>query len=319
MNSEKTGKFISELRKEKDLTQLQLSEQLHVSDKAVSRWETGKGFPDIGSLENIADVLNVSVAELLRGERFSKDFSKDDAETYTTDLLTLLKKALYQKKIQSLILGFLLSAVILTTLIIHLNAPIYIRNAENALEIENLSDGKIAAVLKEDVAGYEIEDYKEPDDGKTCRSISCYRTLLNSLIGKKTRTIVVLTEKDGPEYIYYYPGEEGDQLLYAKNGAPGYGVESLPRLIYNAWIVLGALATLFGFVIYYLLRKKYYADMILKTALIPLSFTIATVLVLIGRFHQVYNAAYYFSGILLLGFLIYALLWHTLNYFRKKA
>ncbi|MBQ1307980.1 MAG: helix-turn-helix transcriptional regulator [Erysipelotrichaceae bacterium] len=319
MNSEKTGKFISELRKEKDLTQLQLSDLLHVSDKAVSRWETGKGFPDIGSLENIADALDVSVAELLRGERITKDFSKNETESYTADLLSLLKKAIRQKKIRSLITGFLLGAILLTLVVVHLNAPIYVKDAENALEIETLSDGRIVALLKDNVAGYEISDFTEPEDGKMCRQISCYRTLLHSYIGKKGQTIVVLGESDVYDYIYYYPGEDGDQLLYAKNGSPDYGVVTLPRLIYNYWILLGFSATLIGFVTYYVSRKKYYAGKILRISLIPLSFTIATMLVLIGRSHQVYNAVYYLSGILLLSFLIYVLLLYSLNRFRRNV
>ena len=50
MNTEKTGKLIADLRKEKNLTQGELAELLHVSDKAISRWETGRGFPDINNL-----------------------------------------------------------------------------------------------------------------------------------------------------------------------------------------------------------------------------------------------------------------------------
>ena len=116
----------------------------------------------------------------------------------------------------------------------------------------------------------------------------------------------------------FYPGENGNQLLYARNGSPNYGVETLPRLIYNYWILLGAAATLGGFAVYFMLRKKYYADRILKTVLIPLSFTISTVLVLIGKSRQVYNAVYYLSGILLLSFLIYVLLLYCLNQIRQK-
>ena len=319
MNSEKTGKFISELRKEKELTQLQRAELLHVSDKAISRWETGKGFPDIGSLEAVADVLKVSVAELLRGEHFPEELSREEAETYTSDLFVLLKKSLYQKKIKSLVLGFLISAVFLTALIVHLNAPVYIKDAGNALEMEELSDGRIVAVLKEDVAGYRIDDVRDLDDGKICRTISCYRTLLHPLSGKKTQTVVILNGNGDPDYIFYYPGETGDQLLYAKNGSPDFGVETLPRLIYNYWIILGTLASIGSLLLFYLSRKKYYAGRIWKAALIPLSFTISTLLVLAGRFTQVYNAAYYFSGILLLGFLLYLLLLYALNPFRKKA
>ena len=63
-----TGSVIRALREKKELTQRQLAERLSVSDKTVSKWETGKGLPDISLLEPLAAQLGVSVAELLRGE-----------------------------------------------------------------------------------------------------------------------------------------------------------------------------------------------------------------------------------------------------------
>ena len=71
MNATKTGSFIAELRRERGLTQRQLAETLLVSDKAVSRWETGRGLPDVENLAALADALGVSVAELLRGPQES--------------------------------------------------------------------------------------------------------------------------------------------------------------------------------------------------------------------------------------------------------
>lgn len=68
MNNYVTGSIIKRLRENCNLTQAQLAEKLFVSDKAVSKWETGRGFPDISMLENLARVLNVSVIELLSGE-----------------------------------------------------------------------------------------------------------------------------------------------------------------------------------------------------------------------------------------------------------
>ena len=62
-----TGATIKELRETQGLTQAQLAERLNVSDKAVSKWETGAGYPDITLLEPIAGALRVSVAELLAG------------------------------------------------------------------------------------------------------------------------------------------------------------------------------------------------------------------------------------------------------------
>lgn len=63
-----TGKTIRELREKRKLTQRELAERIHVSDKAVSKWETGKGLPDIGILEDLAKALGISIAELLTGE-----------------------------------------------------------------------------------------------------------------------------------------------------------------------------------------------------------------------------------------------------------
>lgn len=67
MNQYVTGAVIKELREKTKVTQLQLAEKLGVSDKTVSKWETGKGYPDIALLEPIADALSVSVAELISG------------------------------------------------------------------------------------------------------------------------------------------------------------------------------------------------------------------------------------------------------------
>ncbi|MGM9571986.1 MAG: helix-turn-helix domain-containing protein [bacterium] len=68
MNNYVTGNIIRELREKKNLTQKQLAELLCISDKTVSKWETGRGLPDISLLESLAAALGVSVVELLSGE-----------------------------------------------------------------------------------------------------------------------------------------------------------------------------------------------------------------------------------------------------------
>ena len=67
MNQYVTGAVIKKLREERNMTQLQLADRLAVSAKTVSKWETAKGYPDITLLETIADVLSVSVTELISG------------------------------------------------------------------------------------------------------------------------------------------------------------------------------------------------------------------------------------------------------------
>lgn len=68
MNQYVTGALIKRLREDKKMTQQQLAEKLNVSDKAVSKWETNHGYPDISLIEQLADVLGVSVIELFSGE-----------------------------------------------------------------------------------------------------------------------------------------------------------------------------------------------------------------------------------------------------------
>ena len=69
MNSYITGPAIKRFREERRLTQAQLAEKIGVSDKAVSKWETGKGLPDISLVEPLAKSLGVSVVELMNGEQ----------------------------------------------------------------------------------------------------------------------------------------------------------------------------------------------------------------------------------------------------------
>ena len=67
MNELKVGARIAKLRNENNITQLELAEKLGVTDRAVSKWETGGGFPDITLLPQIADIFNVNIDYLLRG------------------------------------------------------------------------------------------------------------------------------------------------------------------------------------------------------------------------------------------------------------
>lgn len=64
MDAKKTGELIARSRKEQGLSQGELAERLHVTDKAVSKWETGRGMPGIDSLEPLAEALGLSVSEL---------------------------------------------------------------------------------------------------------------------------------------------------------------------------------------------------------------------------------------------------------------
>ena len=69
MDAKKFGVFVAEMRKAKNMTQADLAEKLNVTDKAVSRWERGLGFPDINTIEPLAEALGLTVHELMKSEK----------------------------------------------------------------------------------------------------------------------------------------------------------------------------------------------------------------------------------------------------------
>lgn len=80
LNTKQFGTFLAQCRREKGMTQAQLAERLHVTDKAVSRWERGIGFPDIQTLEPLAEAMDVRVDELICAVR-SERGNNANAET----------------------------------------------------------------------------------------------------------------------------------------------------------------------------------------------------------------------------------------------
>lgn len=76
MNQQKIGLFIAKLRKEKNMTQSELAELLHVTDRAISNWETGRRMPDITSLKNLCETFEITFNELLNGEKIDIDDNK---------------------------------------------------------------------------------------------------------------------------------------------------------------------------------------------------------------------------------------------------
>ncbi len=92
MENSKTGAFIRKIRKEKNMTQKELAERLHITDRAVSKWERGLSAPDISLLEPLAEILEVPVADVIAGEakesveNFVPDTNNDSVENTQIDL-----------------------------------------------------------------------------------------------------------------------------------------------------------------------------------------------------------------------------------------
>ena len=77
MDQKKTGQFLKTLRKEKNITQEVLAEALNVSSRTVSRWETGSNMPDISLLVELAEFYQVSIPEIIDGERKSEKVEQE--------------------------------------------------------------------------------------------------------------------------------------------------------------------------------------------------------------------------------------------------
>ena len=87
MNQEKIGKFIANLRKEKNMTKQDLAKKLGVTDRAISKWENGRGLPDYSLLQDLCDTLSISINELFSGEKISKEDYKTKAEENMSKLI----------------------------------------------------------------------------------------------------------------------------------------------------------------------------------------------------------------------------------------
>lgn len=97
MNNIKTGLLIRELRKEKGLTQKNLAEQLHITDRAVSKWERGLCAPDLATLEPLAKLLDISVSELIIGERMAVQTSAESLEKTVKEVIAYSENEIVKK------------------------------------------------------------------------------------------------------------------------------------------------------------------------------------------------------------------------------
>ena len=104
MDMEKCGAFIRACRTEQGLSQQKLAKLLHVTREAVSKWENGRGLPDVSLLQTLAETLGVSVSELLLGEAGERD----EAALYNWIFLTETEQKLQRRSSRYLLLGTLL-------------------------------------------------------------------------------------------------------------------------------------------------------------------------------------------------------------------
>lgn len=125
MDLKKTGAFIAELRRQKNMTQKELAGKLNVTDKAVSKWERGIGYPEVTTIPLLADLLDVSASEIILGERTDTVQSQDDfpgaeaADAILSDTVEYMERLQDQRAFRVKNIAFLsLSAAFLTAIFV---------------------------------------------------------------------------------------------------------------------------------------------------------------------------------------------------------
>ena len=121
MDMQKIGSFLAELRKEKNLTQDELGAQIGVTNKTISRWETGSYLPPVEMLQTLGDNFGVSINEILNGERISDGNYKDISEQNIKSALTKSDSVIAKhRKIMNWVIAVVVAALYITISLITL-------------------------------------------------------------------------------------------------------------------------------------------------------------------------------------------------------
>lgn len=183
MNQIKIGKFIAYLRKEKQLTQLELAQRLGITDRAISKWENGRGLPDLSLIKPLCDELDITVNELLCGERIAAEQIGVKTEENILNTLKFSKKKI--NKVKAILLAALLS-VFLFFIILFTMFGIDVSRMRNNLPVVfstwghsytppiNIQDNLIENAVYEYVMKHDDSEPKYYKDEKAFVSINTY-------------------------------------------------------------------------------------------------------------------------------------------------
>ena len=118
MDQIKIGKFIAECRKNVNLTQMQLAEKLNITDRAVSKWETGKAMPDSSIMRELCDILKITVNDLLSGEVVTMDNYNKKLEENLLEIKREKEQADKRLLGLEIFIGILISAILIVAVLV---------------------------------------------------------------------------------------------------------------------------------------------------------------------------------------------------------
>lgn len=155
MDQIRIGRFIAETRKAKNMTQKQLAETLSISDKTVSKWECGKGLPEVSLMLPLCDALDITVNDLLSGAKISQTNYQEKAEE---NMMNLMKENEENKKRMALsvICGIITIIAVCSLVVIaaYIEMPTAARAGVIAFSVVTAAVGIVAAAMLEHKAGY---------------------------------------------------------------------------------------------------------------------------------------------------------------------
>lgn len=156
MDQIKIGKFISEKRKEKNITQSKLAEMLYITDRAVSKWERGLCLPDAGTMPELCEILDISINDLFSGEIVDMKNNEKVLEEHLLEMTRLKEEKDRQLLNLEWVIGFTSSTAFLTLMFIasYLEMANYIRIVLIVIGFITFIFGMINALKIEQVAGY---------------------------------------------------------------------------------------------------------------------------------------------------------------------
>lgn len=155
MDQIRIGKFIAESRKSRNLTQRQLAEELSISDKTISKWECGKGLPEASLMLPLCEALDITVNDLLSGE---KVFQVDYQKKAEGNMMSLMKENEENRKrmVSSVIIGVITIIAVCALIVIaaYIELPTIVRIGLIAFSVVVAAAGISAAVMLDREAGY---------------------------------------------------------------------------------------------------------------------------------------------------------------------
>ncbi len=265
MNQERIGKFIAELRKEKNMTQQDLATKLNVTDRAISNWENGRRLPDYSLIKNLCDELGITINELLSGERLKKEEQTNKFEENIINTLSYSNKKERNIRKVSICLISIIAIIILILLTLFGIDVIRMRNNEPvffstwgfkyapAINIDSL---KIEKTIKEYIAqksesGFDDDMYYDVKSFVTMRTFLIkeenntyyvYAWVLEETFARDLKNDNVVNYsgfsiphkfkviKNGDEYIVDSYEIPGDGTAYARDLKKIFPAEILPEI-----------------------------------------------------------------------------------------